>query len=156
RAGYNFFEYKNSRSVEYEDLAKSKDQKAAREKALKDGKLAPELFDKSFTETPKAFYADLERHFNGALEAVRSLDVTCVDRFGPKVAPSFTKLQETLQEVRHIVHQLLQKKREIEPDPVEPTPPPVADTESVRKSESVSTLEFIPAQAIIETADGHE
>ena len=74
RAGYNFFEYKNSRSVEYEDLAKSKDQKAAREKALKDGKLAPELFDKSFTETPKAFYAELERQFDGALEAVQSLD----------------------------------------------------------------------------------
>jgi type VI secretion system protein ImpA len=167
RAGYNFFEYKNSRSVEYEDLAKSKDQKAAREKALKDGKLAPELFDKSFTETAKAFYADLERQFDGALEAVQSLDVTCVDRFGPKVAPSFTKLQETLQEVRHIVHQLLQKKREIEPDPVEPTPLPVADPEE-RKSEpvgrllSVSAPLTVPAwevtmgRAIAETADGQE
>ena len=71
RAGYNFFEYKNSRSVEYEELAKSKDQRAAREKALKDGKLAPELFDKSFAETAKAFYADLERQFDGALQAVR-------------------------------------------------------------------------------------
>ena len=140
RAGYNFFEYKNSRSVEYEELAKSKDQKAAREKALKDGRLAPELFDKSFNETPKVFYADLERQFDGAMEAVQNLDLTCVDRFGPKVAPSFTKLQETLQEVRHVVHQLLQKKREIEPDPVEPTPPPVADPERERKSESVSTL----------------
>ena len=126
RAGYNFFEYKNSRSVEYEDLAKSKDQRAAREKALKDGKLAPELFDKSFAETPKAFYADLERQFDGALQAVQGLDATCVERFGPRAAPSFTKLQETLQEVRHIVHQLLQKKREIEPDPVEPSPPPAA------------------------------
>ena len=140
RAGYNFFEYKNSRSVEYEDLAKSKDQKAAREKALKDGKLAPELFDKSFAETPKVFYVELERQFDGALEAVQNLDVTCVDRFGPKAAPSFTKLQEALQEVRHIVHQLLQKKREIEPDPVEPIPPPVAGPELEQKSESVGTL----------------
>ena len=140
RAGYNFFEYKNSRSVEYEDLAKTKDQKATRDKALKDGKLAPELFDKSFTETAKAFYADLERQFDDALEALQSLDATCVDRFGPKVAPSFTKLQETLQEVRHIVHQLLQKKREIEPDPVEPTPPSVTVPEPERKSESVGAL----------------
>ena len=156
RAGYNFFEYKNSRGVEYEDLAKSKDQKAAREKALKDGKLAPELFDKSFTESPKAFYAELERQCDAALEAVQTLDLTCVDRFGPKAAPSFTKLQETLQEVRHIVHQLLQKKREIEPDPVEPTPPPVADPEPERKSQPVSMLELTPARAIAETSDGQE
>ena len=164
RAGFNFFEYKNSRSVEYEDLAKSKDQKAAREKALKDGKLAPELFDKSFSETPKAFYADLERQFDGALESLQRLDVTCVDRFGPQAAPSFTKLQETLQEVRHIVHQLLQKKREIEPDPVEPSPPPVAEEEPSRTPELVATLlaasapaapawSFTSGRAIEETAD---
>jgi type VI secretion system protein ImpA len=140
RAGYNFFEYKNSRSVEYEELAKSKDQRAARDKALKDGKLAPELFDKSFTETAKAFYADLEKQFDGALQAVQGLDAACVERFGPQTAPSFTKLQETLQEVRHIVHQLLQKKREIEPDPVEPASPPVADTELERKPEPASSL----------------
>ena len=167
RAGFNFFEYKNSRSVEYEDLAKSKDQKAAREKALKDGKLAPELFDKSFSETPKAFYADLERQFDGALESLQRLDVTCVDRFGPQAAPSFTKLQETLQEVRHIVHQLLQKKREIEPDPVEPSPPPVAEEEPSRTPELVATLleasapaapawEFTAGRAIAEIADGQE
>ena len=156
RAGYNFFEYKNSRGVEYEDLAKSKDQKAAREKALKDGKLPPELFDKSFTESPKAFYAELERQFDAALEAVQTLDLTCVDRFGPRAAPSFTKLQETLQEVRHIVHQLLQKKREIEPDPVEPTPPPVTDPEPERKSDPVRMLELTPARAIADASDGQE
>ena len=125
RDGYNFFEYKDSRTVEYEELAKTKDKKAVRDKALKDGKLAPELFDKSFSETPKTFYADLEKQLDGAVEAVRSLDETCIEKFGHQTAPSFTKLRETLQEVRHVVHQLLQKKREIEPDPVEPPPPPV-------------------------------
>ena len=124
REGYNFFEYKDSRSVEYEEAAKSKDKKALREKVLKDGKLAPELFDKSFSETPKAFYLDLEKQFDGTLVVVQSLDETCVAKFGHQTAPSFTKLRETLQEVRHVVHQLLQKKREIEPDPVEPPPPP--------------------------------
>ena len=55
RDGYNFYQYKDSRTVGYEDDAKTKEQKAAREKMLKEGKLAPELFDKSFAETPKSF-----------------------------------------------------------------------------------------------------
>jgi type VI secretion system protein ImpA len=122
--GYNFLEYTDSRTVEYEEFAKSKDQKAARERALKDGKLAPELFDKSFAETPKAFYQDLDAQFDSAIKAVQGLDETCAACFGRESAPSFTRLQETLQEVRRLVHQFLQKKREIEPDPVEPAPVP--------------------------------
>jgi len=128
RDGFNFFQYKDSRAVEYEESAKSKDQKAAREKALKDGKLAPELFDKSFAETAKAFYADLEKQIDGALHAIQALDETCATRFGGRNAPSFTKPQEALQEVRHVVHQLLQKKREIDPDPIEPAPSPAKPT----------------------------
>jgi type VI secretion system protein ImpA len=124
REGYHFFAYKESRGIEYEDLAKSKDQKSARDRALKDGKLAPELFDKSFAETPKAFYVDLERQLDEALDAVKTLDATCLARFMIQAAPSFTRLVETLQEVRHVVHQLLQKKREVEPDPIEEIPAP--------------------------------
>jgi len=120
REGYNFFQYTDSRTVEYEESAKSKDQKTARDKALRDGKLAPEVFDKSFADTPKAFYADLEKQLDGVLEAVQMLDETCVARFGAQSAPSFTKLRETLQDVRRLAHQFLQKKREVEPDPVEP------------------------------------
>ena len=144
-AGYHFFDYKESRTVEYEELAKSKDQKAAREKALKDGKLAPELFDKSFAETPKAFYADLERNLDGALQALRTLDETCVKRLGHQTAPSFTKFQETLQEVRHVVHQFLQKKREIEPDPVEP--PPVAAALDPRPPAAAEMVQAVAAAA---------
>jgi type VI secretion system protein ImpA len=129
REGYDFLGYQESRGIESEEQAKTKDQKAAREKALKDGKLAPELFDKSFADTPKAFYADLEKQMDGALEAVSALDKTCLDRFGAHAAPSFGKLQDSLQEVRHVVRQLLQKKREIEPDPIVETPvaPPPED-----------------------------
>jgi len=55
--------------VGFEDQAQSKEQKTARERALKEGKLAPEIFDKSFVETPKAFYAGLEKHFDAAVAA---------------------------------------------------------------------------------------
>ena len=46
RDGYGSIQYKESRTVGYEDQATAKDAKAAREKALKEGKLAPEIFDK--------------------------------------------------------------------------------------------------------------
>ncbi len=119
--GYNFLQYKDSRVVGFEDQAQTKEQKAAREKALKEGKLAPEIFDKSFGETPKAFYADQEKQFDAALAAVAALDEVSGQKFGD-AAPGFGRLTEGLTEVRQLVHTLLQKKRETEPDPVEEVP----------------------------------
>jgi type VI secretion system protein ImpA len=49
------------------------------------------------------------------------LEETSFKLFGP-VAPSFIKLNSAVEEVRHVVHQLLEKKRETEPDPVEAPP----------------------------------
>jgi type VI secretion system protein ImpA len=136
RDGYNFLQYKDSRLVSFEDQAQSKEQKAAREKALKEGKLAPEIFDKSFVETPKAFYADLERQFDATLAGVAALNETSQRRFGD-VAPGFGRLVEGLTEVRQLVHSLLQKKRETEPDPVEEAPAEAA----VEGTEAIETAE---------------
>ncbi len=160
-AGYNFLDYNESRSIEYEELAKSKDQKTAREKALKDGKLAPELFDKSFSETPKAFYAELEGQLDCALEALRLLNETCAEKFGPQAAPSFSKLQDALREVRRIAHQFLQKKRETEPDPVELPPPPVvaataAEAEALPRTVNVPVTAAGAAPTLSESADQNE
>ena len=121
RDGYNFLQYKDSRTVGFEDQAQSKEQKAAREKALKEVKLAPEIFDKSFVETPKAFYADLEKQFDASVAAVAALNEICQRTFAD-AAPGFGRLSEGLTEVRQLVHSLLQKKRETEPDPVEEAP----------------------------------
>jgi len=119
--GHNFLQYKDSRLVGFEDQAQSKEQKTAREKALKEGKLAPEIFDKSFVETPKAFYADLEKQCDASIAAVTGLGETCQQKFAD-AAPGFGRLSEGLAEVRQLVHSLLQKKRETEPDPVEEVP----------------------------------
>jgi hypothetical protein len=131
-AGYTFFQYKESRLVQYEDLAKSKEEKSARDKALKEGKLAPELFDKSFVETPKAFYFEMEKQIDEALGVVPALDKTCQEKFAD-AAPSFGKLKEGIQEVRQVVHSLLQKKRETEPDPVEVVEAPPAEGSKARR-----------------------
>src|SRR5271165_3484908 len=119
--GYDFYKYKESRTVGYEDQAKTKDLKAARDAALKSGKLPPEIFDKSFGETKKAFYLSGEKSLDGCIATLAALDGLCKEKFG-EVATSFQKIRGALEELRHTVHGFLQKKRETEPDPVEEAP----------------------------------
>jgi type VI secretion system protein ImpA len=117
--GYGWYLHKESRVIGYEDQIKDATKKAAREKLITQGKLAPEVFDKSFTETPKTFYSELEKNLDGSLLALAELNQACSDKFGNN-APSFGKVKSALEEVRQVAHTLLQKKRETEPDPVEP------------------------------------
>ncbi len=119
--GHNWYQYKDSRTVLYEDQAKDANQKKAREKALAEGKLAPEILDKAFQDTKKAFYAQSEKELDLSLTALGHLEQTSREKFGES-APSLGKLKTTLNEVRHTVHAFLQKKRETEPDPVEVKP----------------------------------
>lgn len=119
--GYDWFKYKESRAVGYDDPSKSDKERKAREQKIADGKLAAEVFDKSFAETPKAFYFQGEKDLDGCLAALKSLDEICDEKFGNS-GPALGKLKSALEEVRHTVHTLLEKKRETEPDPVEVSP----------------------------------
>jgi type VI secretion system protein ImpA len=121
RAGNAWLDYVESRKIPTEEQADTDEKVTARRVALGAGKLAPEVFDKSFTETPKAFYAGAETALDDSTKLVESLDMLCRDKFGD-FSPSFVDLKKALQEVRHTVHQLLQKKRETDPDPVEASP----------------------------------
>jgi type VI secretion system protein ImpA len=117
-AGYDWFKYKESRLVGYEEQAQSDRERKLRAQRVADGKITGEAFDKAFAETPKAFYAQTERDLDGCLEACKKLDGVCTEKFGD-AAPSLGKLKSVLEEVRQPVHSLLEKKREKEPDPVE-------------------------------------
>lgn len=121
KAGHDWFKYKESRAVGYEDQAKTEKEREARETKISEGKLAPDIFDKAFVETPKAFYLQSEKELDGALQALKALDELCDEKFGNS-GPAFGKLKTSLDEVRHTVHALLEKKRETEPDPVEAAP----------------------------------
>jgi len=122
KEGHSFLQYQESRKVGYEDQAKSADQKKAREAALKENKLAPEAFDKAFTETSKAFYSQAEKDLDACLAGAGTIEKLCDEKFGADNAPSFRDLRKALEEVRRVVHALLEKKRETEPDPVEVAP----------------------------------
>ena len=127
-AGYSWIAYTQSRLVGYEDQVKTDKDRKARAKMIEEGKLAPEVFDKAFAETPKAFFLLAEKDLDSSLGAVAALDGFCDEKFGDD-APAFGKLKTAITEVRHTVHGLLQKKRENEPDPVEEIAPvePAAD-----------------------------
>jgi type VI secretion system protein ImpA len=119
KAKYGFLDHQQSREVGYEDQAKSDDAKKKRTLAIKEGKLAPEVFDAAFEETPKKFYAQAEKDLDASLQLVRQLQESCDPKFVDE-GPSFGPLRSALEATRHLVHGFLQKKREKEPDPVEP------------------------------------
>jgi type VI secretion system protein ImpA len=118
---YSLFDYQQSREVGYEDQAKTDDAKKKRAQFIKDGKITPEVFDNAFEETPKKFYAQAERDLDSCLLALGKLKESCAPKFVEE-GPSFGPLQSALEATRHVAHGFLQKKREKEPDPVEPTP----------------------------------
>jgi type VI secretion system protein ImpA len=120
-AGHSFINFKDSRIVGYEDQAKTDKDKKTRATMIANGKMAPEVFDKAFSETPKAFYAQAEKDLDGCLELVGKLDALCDEKLEGD-SPGFGKVKTALTEIRLAVHQLLDKKREKEPDPVEVVP----------------------------------
>jgi len=118
---YNLLDFEQSRQVGYEDAAKSDEAKKSRAQAIKEGKPSAEAFDKAFEETPKKFYAQAEQDLDACLRTVDQLNKICDEKFG-RDGPSFGPLRKTIEAERHLIHGLLQKKREKEPDPVEVVP----------------------------------
>jgi len=115
---YGLLDYEQAREVGYEELAKAEDVKKKRAQAVKEGKLTPEAFDKAFEETPKKFYAQAEKDLDAGLQILSELNKICDEKFGDE-GPAFGPLKTALEAARHLIHALLQKKREKEPDPVE-------------------------------------
>ena len=120
-AAYSEVIYRESRQVGYEDQAKTDKDRKTRTDAIKAGKIAAEVFDKAFNETPKAFYLQNEKDLDACLEATAKLETFCDEKFEQE-APSFNKLKTAIVDVRRVVHTLLEKKRETDPDPVEEPP----------------------------------
>ena len=115
---YGFTDIKESRKLGYETDTKSDEAKQARNAAIAEGKIALEVVDKCFEETPKAFYAQAEKDLDTCVEMLGPLKESSDAKFGD-AGPSFGPLESILVEVRQLVHGFLQKKREKEPDPVE-------------------------------------
>jgi type VI secretion system protein ImpA len=113
----DYVRYRESRSVPTEaDAGESSERRDRRQEMLKDGKLAPELFEKDFEKTSKKFYVDLEAEFQSTQESLSKLSAICDERFGEEATPSFSDLRNVLEEVWLTVRSLAIRKRELEPD----------------------------------------
>lgn len=114
--GLSFAQFMETREVGTEEsVADSYERQQARAKKIEEGKTPPEVFEKAFAATDKVFYEELEQTFDGTLESLRHLSQLCDEKFGD-VSPSFSELQTVVEEVRQVVHTLLLRKREKEPD----------------------------------------
>lgn len=118
--GYDTYRYQESRVVGYDNPNATQKEREARDTKLAEGKLDPEVFDKAFVATPKAYYLQSERELDASLQTLDQMQNVANDKFGDD-APSFGKLKTAIEEVRRAIHTLLQKKRETEPDPIEET-----------------------------------
>lgn len=140
KKGLNWLQYKEARAVGTEESADTDAKRETRQKAIAEGKVTQEDFDSSFDATPKQFYVDLLAAYDGTLESVESLSTLGDEKFGD-VAPSFSKLKSTLEEIRQTIKTLLQKKREKEPDA------PVAEAESEAEAEAVEEIASEPVSS---------
>jgi type VI secretion system protein ImpA len=112
--GHDWRQFKQSREVPPEG-AKGENEKKAREKAIKEGKITPEQFDRSFAQTSKAFYAGVLADIQNCLRAVDDLDAVCKEKFGDN-APTMGKLRAALEPIFEQTQVFLDKKREQDPD----------------------------------------
>ena len=147
--GYDWFAYQESRIIGYENEPRGADARSKREAAIKEGKLAPELFDKDFEATPKQLYADLEHDIKIALPALEELNKVCVNRFGNAV-PSLAPLRDALKEFANLVHILHARKHEKDrpaTPPASSNPPQPSKPDDKQEIRSVPDLPFRLSEA---------
>jgi type VI secretion system protein ImpA len=146
RSGANWYQLKESRAVGREEDASDSTRQEARAAAIAEGKMTGEAWEIAFNGTPKSYYVNLEASLDGILETIESLSGLCGEKFGQD-APSFSGLRTTLEEIRHTVHGLLQKKRETEPDEISAeaeAPQEEAASEEYARSEEPAPVAAAP------------
>jgi len=110
RNGFNFYQFKESRKIGYEEEAAQNDAKRqARETAIAEGKPTADDFDREVAATPAEQYEAWVAAIDGCLESIESLTTVCDEKFG-SFAPPFGSLRTAIEEIRHPVNQILQKR----------------------------------------------
>jgi type VI secretion system protein ImpA len=128
RAGHGFLKYHEAQNVVgYEAAVKndSKKLQARQARIEQEHKLPPEEWDKAFEETPKAFYKQVVADIDASLKLIIAIDAQG-DLFND-AAPSYSVLRKAIEEVQYLAGVLLQKKLDVDPDPIEPEPAQAAE-----------------------------
>ena len=108
RSGLSYYVYQESRRVGYEDQADTDAKREERAAKIADGKLTPEDFDAGFgVDADRASMKLGLRRWTAVSKSLKSLGQLCDEKFGD-AAPGFSPLRTALEEVRHVVNQILQ------------------------------------------------
>lgn len=118
--GLNFAQYKNSRTVGYEQDAATPEKREARQQAIKDGVPTAEEFDEAISATSREFYEKLQNSFTVALDELRELSNLSDEKFGADYSPNFSKTRTAIENLAQQIRIFLSKK----PAPVAAPPPP--------------------------------
>ena len=108
---YSLLQWEESRAVE--NLGRQNAE--ARDRAIAEGKLSGEQFDKAVAFTPRAFYEGVLEDLDTAGEEWSALDRVIDEKFG-RDAPSLVEVRKSLEQCRELVYPILKRKRELEPD----------------------------------------
>jgi type VI secretion system protein ImpA len=126
KAGHNWYQYRESRSVPTEEEAQSNGEKLVlRAEAIQDGKITPEEFESGFAATPGAWSLELYKSLGSLMELVVSLGSFCDEKFGDET-PEFSSLNKSLEEIYQTARVLMKQKgvsEEAEKEPEESAEP---------------------------------
>jgi len=100
--GYSWLKWEESRTIDNLGLKDA----AAKEKAVADGKLSGEIFDKAVQTSGRGFYEKLQAQIKEAVAAGASLEKRVDERFGHD-APSLKDLRLALQACEELIGKLL-------------------------------------------------
>lgn len=102
--GYHWNHWQESREVENLGLKDA----AARERAISDGKLAGDVFDKAVQASGAAWFHALNQQLDQAWDSYQALDQALVDGFGDDF-PSLADLRQSLRSSKEVCERLLQQ-----------------------------------------------
>ena len=123
KSGFNSVQHKEARLIPTEAAAAENDQNAAnRQAAIAARKPTPEEIEAAFMATPKAWFKALVADIDGSLAALEKLDAVSQAKF-TDAAPSYSRLRDALLDIQRSAAQLLKRKLEIDPDPIEISAP---------------------------------
>lgn len=128
--GHTIADYRDSRLVGYETDATTYEAKDQRNAAIAAGRLTAEEVDAAFSSTSKSWYKQLVADIDATLESVPALERVSDEKFG-RDAPRFSPLVDAIREVRQVAVQLLERKLETDPDPVQVEEPPPIEVPGV-------------------------
>jgi type VI secretion system protein ImpA len=118
--GYGLDTYDASRRLGYEAAADSPAKVKSRLKLIADGVLTPEKFDAAFARSSRAWYEAASRELVDAQRNIATLEAAVGRRFPVDSLPSFHALRGALEAVSRVLMTLRDRKRELEPGPIEP------------------------------------